>query len=126
MRQTALASAHYEESIAYYNGKIRLIDQSLKALKNTSVGLEAEIVNRLEKHKLTLPIHIRTRQRNLQFLLSNVVDAKLKNALTSAKNQLNREANEYLITQLKSDREKLVSYLSQAQFGQTKLFDTQQ
>ncbi|SMF29779.1 Tetratricopeptide repeat-containing protein [Alteromonadaceae bacterium Bs31] len=126
MHQTTLASAHYEEAIAYYNGKIRLIDQSLKALENTKVGLSAEIENRLEKHTLALPKYLQLRLRNLEFLHSTIEDAKLKNAIVSAQNQLNQEAKDYLLTQLKSDRGILVSYLSQAQFGQTKLFDTQQ
>ncbi len=126
MHQTELASAYYEEAIAYYNGKIRLIDQSLKALKNTSTGLREEINKRLQKHSMSLPSHLQLRIRNLDYLFEKLGSGKAKNAVASANRLLQQQSKDHVIQVLASDREKLVSYLSQAQFGQTKLFDTQQ
>jgi len=118
MRQTTLASAHYEEAIAYYQGRIRRVEQALAELSsadNSNTMSHTETVSP--------PAYLVLQARNLRYLADKVSNKKLKLDIAKLQRQLSAATTDYSKKILNQRKETLISYLSQSQFGQAKLFD---
>lgn len=116
MGEKALASAQYEAAIAYYNQRILQESQA-------SASLAA-----LDANAQTAHVRIENTIMQKQKILNALADAALPTQLHQKIGQLKAEYTHLLQQEqhhtVTINIELLTSYLSQAQYGQAKLFDT--
>lgn len=124
MGQSALASAQYEEAIAYYNNRLRTLEKLLTS--NTSDHFSEQEQHLTSTRLASPPTHLLKRQSNLRFIQASLQKSPLAALLDKASLEVNSRIASYYRDQLNEEKKLLVSYLSQAQFGQAKLFDNVQ
>jgi|GEM_PF-636215 len=122
MKQSAIASAHYDQAIAYYGKRIRQVDQLLAGLKKLDDN-SAITQHFSQSNSHIIPSHLAIRLENIEYLSASIMDKKLKKELDSAKRFIDTQLTKLYRAALIDEKGVLVSYLSQAQFGQAKLFD---
>lgn len=110
----ALASAQYEAAIAYFNQRM------LRLSKDGSGTFKEEDTN---AHLIAI---IDTRDVLLKNLAAQVKSNKLKSKLSQLSHDYTSLKNWAINQRKQKTLDILTSYLSQAQFGQAKLFDTLQ
>lgn len=121
MSQPSIASAMYEEAIAYFNKRIRETDAVLVQLQTQ---LPADnLTAPLSENTQVLPDFYKARKRNLQYLTSEAKATATKTVLAKALEEQRKETHKLAMQAFLKEKDILVSYLSQAQFGQAKLFD---
>lgn len=122
MSQPQIASAMYEEAIAYYDRKLRETDATL-ALLRTGGPITGDMKTPIGEHQTVTPQYLSIRSKLLNYLATQVSQKRNKALISEAQRDLQAETRNAAITAFEAEKNILVSYLSQAQFGQAKLFD---
>jgi len=122
MSQAQIASAMYEEAIAFYDRKLRETDATL-AILNKGSSVPSNIKTVFGAEESPVPAYISARENTLRFLAEHVRQKRNKKLVLEVQQKLQAQKRDALIRAIEAEKKVLVSYLSQAQFGQAKLFD---
>ncbi|WP_083608258.1 tetratricopeptide repeat protein [Teredinibacter haidensis] len=129
MGQNTTASALYTEAIAYYQSRIAQNDQAkekIRTMSKNSTDIQDILALVSQQLKSKIPTNATDNLAMLSKFSSLIKNTALSNELKSLENTYSKVLASYGIALLAENEKLLQSYLSQAQFGVAKLYDSGQ